>query len=29
MASNFRYASIADLTKYFNRVNDFDSKYQI
>ena len=29
MASNFRYASISDLTKYFNRVNDFDSKFQI
>ena len=29
MASNFRYAGIADLTKYFNRVNDFDSKVQI
>ena len=29
MASNFRYASITDLTKYFNRVNDFDSKVQI
>ena len=29
MASNFKYASITDLTKYFNRVNDFDSKVQI
>ena len=29
MASNFIYASITDLTKYFNRVNDFDSKVQI
>ena len=29
MASNFTYASITDLTKYFNRVNDFDSKVQI
>ena len=29
MASNFTYASIGDLTKYFNRVNDFDSKVQI
>ena len=29
MASNFKYASISDLTKYFNRVNDFDSKVQI
>ena len=29
MASNFRYASISDLTKYFNRVNDFDNKVQI
>ncbi len=29
MASNFRYASVSDLTKYFNRVNDFDSKVQI
>ena len=29
MASNFRYASITDFTKYFNRVNDFDSKVQI
>ena len=29
MASNFKYASITDLTKYFNRVNDFDSKRQI
>tara|TARA_R100000808_G_scaffold6242_2_gene18667 strand:- start:764 stop:1747 length:984 start_codon:yes stop_codon:yes gene_type:complete len=29
MATNFKYAGIADLTKYFNRVNDFDSKVQI
>jgi len=29
MASNFRYAGISDLTKYFNRVSDFDSKVQI
>ena len=29
MASNFKYASISDLTKYFNRVSDFDSKRQI
>jgi phage gp36-like protein len=29
MATNFKYASISDLTKYFNRVNDFDSKVQI
>ena len=29
MASNFKYASISDLTKYFNRANDFDSKVQI
>ena len=27
--TNFTYAGIADLTKYFNRVNDFDSKVQI
>ena len=29
MATNFKYASITDLRKYFNRVNDFDSKVQI
>ena len=29
MATNFKYASISDLKKYFNRVNDFDSKLQI
>ncbi len=29
MATNFKYAGISDLTKYFNRVNDFDSKVQI
>ena len=29
MATNFRYASIQNLIKYFNRVNDFDSKFQI
>ena len=29
MATNFTYAGIADLTKYFNRVNDFDSNVQI
>ena len=29
MATNFKYASISDLTKYFNRVSDFDSKVQI
>ena len=29
MATDFRYASVADLTKYFNRVSDFDSKVQI
>ena len=26
MATNFKYASQSDLTKYFNRVSDFDSK---
>ena len=29
MATNFKYAGISDLTKYFNRVDDFDSKRQI
>ena len=29
MATNFKYAGISDLTKYFNRLNDFDSKVQI
>ena len=29
MATNFRYAGVSDLTKYFNRVNDFNSKIQI
>ena len=29
MASDFKYAGISDLTKYFNRVDDFDSKRQI
>ena len=29
MATNFTYASISDLTKYFNRVSDFDNKVQI
>ena len=29
MATDFKYATIADLNKYFNRVNDFDSKVQI
>ena len=29
MATNFKYAGISDLRKYFNRVNDFDSKVQI
>ena len=29
MATNFKYADISDLTKYFNRINDFDSKVQI
>ena len=29
MATNFKYATISDLSKYFNRVNDFDSKVQI
>ena len=29
MASNFRYADRTALNKYFNRVNDFDSKVQI
>tara|TARA_R100001594_G_scaffold34152_3_gene63035 strand:+ start:4852 stop:5841 length:990 start_codon:yes stop_codon:yes gene_type:complete len=29
MATNFTYAGISDLTKYFNRVSDFDSKVQI
>ena len=29
MATNFQYASVSDLTKYFNRVDDFDSKRQI
>ena len=27
--TSFKYASISDLNKYFNRVNDFDSKIQI
>ena len=27
--TNFKYAGISDLTKYFNRVDDFDSKRQI
>ena len=27
--TNFRYADITTLTKYFNRVSDFDSKFQI
>ena len=29
MASDFTYAQISDLNKYFNRVSDFDSKVQI
>ena len=29
MATNFKYASQSDITKYFNRVSDFDSKFQI
>ena len=29
MATNFKYASQSDITKYFNRVSDFDSKRQI
>ena len=29
MATNFRYADRTNLNKYFNRVNDFDSKVQI
>ena len=29
MATNFKYAGVSDLTKYFNRVSDFDSKFQI
>ena len=29
MATNFTYSGISDLTKYFNRVSDFDSKVQI
>ena len=29
MASNFKYASQSDLTKYFNRASDFDSKRHI
>ena len=29
MATNFKYAGVSDLTKYFNRVSDFDSKVQI
>ena len=27
--SDFKYAGISDLTKYFNRVSDFDNKVQI
>ena len=29
MASDFTYAQISDLNRYFNRVSDFDSKVQI
>jgi len=29
MASNFKYATIPDLLKYFNRAEDYDSKRQI
>ena len=29
MATDFTYAQISDLNKYFNRVSDFDSKVQI
>jgi|TARA_Y100000015_G_scaffold43196_1_gene52926 phage gp36-like protein len=29
MATDFKYATIPDLNKYFNRVSDFDSKVQI
>ena len=29
MATNFKYANISDLNKYFNRISDFDNKVQI
>ena len=29
MATNFKYADITTLTKYFNRVNDFNSRFQL
>ena len=29
VVSDFKYAGISDLTKYFNRVSDFDNKVQI
>ena len=29
MATDFKYATVAQLTKYFNRINDFDDKRQI
>jgi len=29
MATNFKYATTQELTKYFNRVGDFDSKFQL
>ncbi len=29
MATNFKYAGVSDITKYFNRVSDFDSKVQV
>ena len=29
MATNFKYATIQELTKYFNRINDFNSKFQL
>lgn len=29
MATDFKYATIQDLTKYFNRVNDFNSKFTL
>ncbi len=29
MATNFKYATISDLTRYVNRISDFDSKVQL
>ena len=29
MATDFKYATVSQLTKYFNRINDFDDKRQI